>query len=97
MTVRLLKYDAACRAIAAAKRVDEVKKNGDVSIAMKAYARQAQNFELAADATEIRMRATRRMDEMRRDQKATIGLSKGGGGRYGRKRVFEKPALNDAQ
>jgi hypothetical protein len=40
----------------------------------RAYARQAENFELAADATEIRMRATRRMDEMRREQKETEGV-----------------------
>jgi hypothetical protein len=63
--------------IAVAERVDEVKKIRDVSIAMRAYARQANNHELEADAIEIRMRATRRMDQMRQEQAATIGLSKG--------------------
>jgi len=76
--VKLIKYDAACRAIAEAKRVDEVKRIRDVSIALKAYARQARNYELEADAIEIRMRATRRMDQMRQEQKATVGLAKGG-------------------
>jgi N6-adenosine-specific RNA methylase IME4 len=74
----LVKYEAACRAIAAAKDVDEVKQIRDASIAMKAYARQAKNHTMEADAIEIRMRATRRMDQMRRDQKATVGLAKGG-------------------
>lgn len=76
--MKLIKYDAACRAIAAAKRVDEVKQIRDISIAMKAYARQAGNHDLEADAIEIRMRATRRMDQMREEQKATVGLAKGG-------------------
>jgi N6-adenosine-specific RNA methylase IME4 len=73
--MKLIKYDAACRAIAAAKRVDEVKQIRDISIAMKAYARQAGNHDLEADAVEIRMRATRRMDHMRKEQKATVGLA----------------------
>jgi hypothetical protein len=94
--VKLIKYDRACKAIAAAKRVDEVKRIRDVAVAMKAYARQANNHELEADAIEIRMRATRRMDQMRQEQAKTIGLAKGGGGKHGRKRVAEKPTLKDA-
>jgi hypothetical protein len=35
---------------------------------------------LEADAIEIRMRATRRMDQMRQGQKATVGLNKGAQG-----------------
>src|SRR5215471_2241175 len=54
--VKLIRYDAACKAIADAKRVDEVKQIRDVSIAMRAYARQADNRDLEADAIEIRMR-----------------------------------------
>jgi N6-adenosine-specific RNA methylase IME4 len=96
VTVKLVKYDAACKAIAEAKRVDEVKRIRDISIAMKTYARQAGNVELEADAIEIRMRATRRMDQMRQEQKAAVGLAKGGGGKHGRKRVAEKPTLKDA-
>jgi N6-adenosine-specific RNA methylase IME4 len=86
---KLVKYDAACRAIAAAKSVDEVKQIRDVSIAMKAYARQAKNHSMEADAIEIRMRATRRMDQMRQGQKATIGLNRGV------RRVGKKPARDD--
>jgi hypothetical protein len=87
-TVKLIKYDAACRAIAAAKRVDEVKHIRDVSIAMRAYAKQANNHDLEADAIEIRMRATRRMDQMRQEQKATIGLASG---REGKRKALGLP------
>jgi N6-adenosine-specific RNA methylase IME4 len=92
--MKLVKYDAACRAITAARNVDEVKSIRDASIAMKAYARQAKNHAMEADAIEIRMRATRRMDQMRQDQKATVGLAKGGdkGGRKGKAGVRKTPA-----
>jgi N6-adenosine-specific RNA methylase IME4 len=93
----LIKYDAACKAIAAAKDIDEVKHIRDVSIAMKAYARQAKNHSLEADAIEIRMRATRRMDQMRQGQKATVGLSEGGRPKTGLPRnPVSKPTLADA-
>src|SRR5262249_38782843 len=81
----------ACHAVAKARSIDEAKDIRDMSIAMKAYARQANNREMEADAVEIRMRATRRLDQLRQAQKATIGLAKGGGGKHGRKRVVEKP------
>jgi N6-adenosine-specific RNA methylase IME4 len=98
---QLIKYDAACRAIAAAKNVDEVKHIRDASIAMKAYARQAKNHTLEADAIEIRMRATRRMDQIRQDQKASVGLAKGGTPYKTKstgvsKTPVEKPTLADA-
>ena len=97
---QLIKYDTACRAIAEAKRVDEVKSIRDISIAMKAYARQAGNREMEADAVEIRMRATRCMDQMRQGQKTTIGLAGGArekGTQRGTTRVDGKPAsLTDA-
>ena len=78
--VKGIKYDAACRAIAAAKSVDEVKRIRDVSIAMRAYARQAENHDMEADAIEIRMRATPPHGwGLREKQRATVGLAKGGG------------------
>jgi hypothetical protein len=43
-----------------------------------AYARQAKNRDLEADAVEIRLRATRRLDQLRQAQKETVGLAKGG-------------------
>jgi N6-adenosine-specific RNA methylase IME4 len=74
----LVRYDAACRAVAEAKTVDEAKDIRDKAIAMQAYARQAKNRDLKADALEIRMRATRRLDQLRQAQKDTVGLNEGG-------------------
>jgi N6-adenosine-specific RNA methylase IME4 len=74
----LLHYDTACRALADAVRIDEVKNVHDVAVAMAAYARQAKNRDAEADAVEIRMRATRRLDQLRQAQKQTVGLAKGG-------------------
>ena len=76
--MKLIKYDAACRAVAAAKSIDEAKDIRDKSIAMAAYARQAKNKDMEADAVEIRMRATRRLDQLRQAQKETVGLGKPG-------------------
>jgi hypothetical protein len=71
-------YDRACAALAAAKSVDEAKDILNTSAAIRAYARQARNRDLEADAVELRMRATRRLDEMRQAQKEAVGLAKGG-------------------
>ena len=61
-------YDAACRALAEAKRVDEVKDLRDQAVAMRAYAKQANNRDMEANAVELRMRATRRLDQLRQAQ-----------------------------
>jgi N6-adenosine-specific RNA methylase IME4 len=73
----LVRYDAACKALAEAKAIDEVKQIRDVAVAMAEYARQAKNRDLEADAVEIRMRATRRIDELRQAQKESVGLNQG--------------------
>jgi hypothetical protein len=76
-------YKAACRSIEACARTDERKEVVNVSVAMREYAKQAKNHDLEAQCIEIRMRATRRLDELRQAQKKTVGLARGGehGGR----------------
>src|SRR5262249_1672646 len=74
---QLAKYDAACRAVAECKSVDEAKDIHDKPVAMAVYGRQAKNKTLEADAKAIRMRATRKLDELRRAQKETVGLNRG--------------------
>jgi N6-adenosine-specific RNA methylase IME4 len=76
----LARYDAACRALAEAVSIDEVKDIRDQAIAMAAYARQAKNRDLEADAVAIRLRATRYLDQMRVAQKDTVGLNRGAAG-----------------
>ena len=65
-------YNTACRALTEAKRVDEVRKILDASVAMRAYARQAKNFTMEMDAVEIRMRATRRSRPVAREAKGNV-------------------------
>jgi protein gp37 len=96
----LTRYDAACRAVAEAKTVDEVKNIRDTAIAMKAYARQAKNREMESDAVGIRMRAERRVGQLMNGQKKTVGLATGGGGRDStgvrKTPVDAKPTLAEA-
>ena len=77
MTSALIHYDAACRALADAKSIDEVKDLHDKAEAMRAYGRQAKNKTLEIDAAEIRLRAERRLGELIGDQKHGGGLATG--------------------
>jgi len=95
MATGLTKYDTACRALAEARSIDEVKDIRDQAVAMIHYARQAKNRDLEADAVEIRMRATRRLDQLRQAQKRTVGLATGGehGGRTAIDGVRKTPSI----
>jgi N6-adenosine-specific RNA methylase IME4 len=88
VTVALVRYDAACKALAAAKSTDEALRIRGTAEAMRAYARVANNRALEIDAAEIRMRAERRVGELIRSQKETVGLAKPGE-RGGRKRKID--------
>lgn len=79
----MVRYDAACKALAAAKSVDEAKTIRDVSEAMRAYAKQAKNKQLEVDAAEIRIRAERRIGELMQAQRETVGLAKPFAGKAG--------------
>jgi len=60
----LVNYDAACRALEIARSIDEVEKIRDAAFVLKAYAKQAKNKNLEANAFEIRVRAERKVGEM---------------------------------
>jgi hypothetical protein len=70
-TSALIQYDLACRALAQARSVDEVKDIRNKSDAMRHYARQAKNKDLEIQAAEIRILAERRLGQMLREQKLT--------------------------
>src|SRR5438309_10971998 len=76
--IPLRAYDEARNALAMCKTVDDVKEIADRAVAMKAYARQAKDRGLEADATEIRIRAETRLGEMLIEHKATVGFASGG-------------------
>jgi N6-adenosine-specific RNA methylase IME4 len=78
--MELVKYNEACRAIAEAKNIDEVKTIRDKSEAIRAYAHIAKNKQMEIDATEIRIRSERRLGEMLKQQKETVGLNQGAQG-----------------
>lgn len=92
----LAHYDTAKQALSDAKRVDEVKEIRNRAVAMEAYARQARDKGLEADAFEIRKRAERRLGEMIKAQRDTVGLNTGARGIGTKVRVIGKPTLNSA-
>lgn len=89
-------YEAAVKAIAAAKRVDEAKKWHDGAAALRAYAKQAKNRQLEIDAAEIRIRAERRIGQIMEKQKAIVGLNKGGGDHRVERKPGALPTLKEA-
>jgi hypothetical protein len=77
----LARYEAMCRAIEAAYKVDEVKDIRDQAIALEVYARQAHNTEAERKACEIRLRAERKAGAL------SAKLEKSAGGRPGKTRA----------
>ena len=79
----LVRYDAACEALALAKTTDEVQQISNSAAMLRAYAKQAKNRQLEVDAAEIRIRAERRLGELIDAQKQSVGLAKGAKGNPG--------------
>jgi N6-adenosine-specific RNA methylase IME4 len=77
MSTGLIRYDAARKALAAAKAVDEVLDLRAKSDALRIYAVQAKDREMERDAAEIRIRAERRLGEMLVDEKISGRLREG--------------------
>ena len=80
MSNELIRYDAACKAITAAKAVDEALTIRNSADALRAYARQAKNKGAEVDMAEIRIRAERRVGELMTAQRETEGLATGAAG-----------------
>jgi hypothetical protein len=89
-------YENACKAVAEAKSVDEVKSVRDQAVAIQLYARVARDKSLEADAAEIRERAEYRLGEMLAAQREAGLLNPGtrliGGGDGAGGSVMNPPA-----
>lgn len=91
----LQSFETAKAALAACRRVDEAKDIRDKAAGMAAYAKMANDHSLEADAVEIRMRATRRVDELIKAQASTVGLNSGALRRgLGNNPRDDRPTLN---
>ncbi len=75
METDLTLYSNAKNAIAEYKTVDEVKNFRDKAVALEAYAKQANDYELEHDAAIARVRSERKCGELLRD----MDMNDGGG------------------
>ena len=78
--MQMIRYEAARQAVAEYKTVDEVKDFRDKALAIEAYAKQANDYELERDAAIARVRAERRCGELLADMEKAKGTDYGGTG-----------------
>ncbi len=91
----LSRYEALCCALAEAKSVDDIKEYLNEAEAIRAYARQAKNRQLEADAAEIRFRAERRIGELIAAQRDSGMLPEGRPKNGLNENPFSKPITLD--
>jgi hypothetical protein len=89
-SVELVQYGTARKALVEAKRVDEVLEINNRAAMMAVYARQSKDFDMESNCIAIRERAKRRLGELMRAQKETVGLNRGAAVPT---RVDDKPTL----
>ncbi|OKO67477.1 hypothetical protein [Bradyrhizobium sp. NAS96.2] len=88
----LVRYEAARRALAEAVAVDEVLEIRDEWEAIRLAGLVAKDIELQLHAAKIRFRAERRLGELVREQKKTVGLAKGGQPYQSEREQVDRPA-----
>jgi N6-adenosine-specific RNA methylase IME4 len=93
--IRLVHYDAARRALSAARSVDEVKHVRGMAAQMRAYGQQAKDKQMLADAQELRDRAERKLGELMAEQSRTVGKANGAKG-VGTSAGYKKTRTADA-
>lgn len=96
--MKLIKFDAARKAVEAAVRVDEVLRIRNEAEAMKAYARQAKDDRVLAGATVLKMRAERRLGELMAEHAKRFGKTTARGSNRHKKqeRGSKNPTLDEA-
>ena len=96
--MQLVRYEAAQRALAEYKTVDEVKDFRDKALAIEAYAKQANDFDLERDAAIARVRAERKCGELLSEMEKARGGDRGNqhtGGKVAARDFGEPRTLSD--